>query len=164
MPLTSIVVICLRIFSLNWLIYGLIQLIGTFPAARRFGEFPIDYSILMVALVPLVGGLLIWMWSRTIARMVTPRPDSEVHLGGLTLQDLYCFAFTFLGLYFVLSAIPSLINWLHFTLMQARNEPASPEDRRYFYDVSHHILTFIAGGFCLGLAPRFAKKLASAHR
>ena len=163
MPLTSIVIICLRIFALNWLIYGLIQLIGTFPAARRFGQSSIDYSILMVALIPFVGGLLIWMWSRTIARIVTPRPDSEVHLGGLTIHDLYSFAFTFLGLYFVLSAVPSIINWLHFTLMQARTEPGSAEARRYFYDLSHHLLTLIAGGLCLGLAPRFSKKLASAH-
>jgi hypothetical protein len=163
MPLNSIVVICLRIFALNWLIIGLIQLVSIFPGARHFGGSPIDYSLLSVALVPLVGSLLTWMWSRTIARMVTPRPDSEVHLGGLTLQDLYSFAFTFLGLYFVLSAIPSLINWLHFTLMQARNEPGSAEDRRYFYDLSHHILTLVAGGACLILAPRFAKKLARAH-
>ena len=163
MPLTSIVAICLRIFALNWLVYGIIAVVQLLDRSRRFDESAGNLMLLFSVLIPIVGALLIWMWSRTIARVVTPRPDSDVHLGGLTLQDLYSFAFTFLGIYFVLSSIPSMINFLHYAIVQARKEPASAQQGQYFYDLTHHVLTFIAGGVCVVLAPSVSKKLARAH-
>jgi hypothetical protein len=160
MPLTSIVIICLRIYALNWFVYGVIEMAGLISSGRGSRGISADYSILWTSLLPVVGGLLIWMWSRTIARWVTPRPDSTVQLGGLTAQDLYSFAFVFLGLYFVLNSIPSVINFAYFAAVQAHDTGERP---RYFYDLSYHVLTLIAGAVCLILAPRFAKKLANAH-
>jgi hypothetical protein len=163
MPLTSIVIICLRIYALNWFVYGVIQVAGLMSSGRGSWGMSGDYSVLWTSLLPLVGGILIWMWSRTIARWVTPRPDSTVQLGGLTAQDLYSFAFVFLGLYFVLTSIPSVINSAYFAAVQAHKEPDAAERSRYYYDLTYYVLTLVAGAICLILAPRFAKKLANAH-
>lgn len=164
MPLTSIVTICLRIFALNWLIYGIIGLVDFFGRWRQFRGEAFGYSLVLSVLVPVVGAILVWMWSRTIARAVTPRPDSTVQLGGLTSLDLYAFAFTFLGAYFFLTSIPPLINLLHYSLVEAGKDPVTPASRQTFYDFTHYIVTLIIGGACVLFAPRFARKLTNAHQ
>ena len=163
MPLTSIVTICLRIFALNWLVYGVIDVVSLISTGRSSVGLAADYSILWSALITVVVGVLIWMWSRTIARLVTPRPEAEVQFSGLSIQNLYIFAFTFLGLYFVLCAIPPLINFLYYMAVQASEEPNAGVRSQNFYNLTHNVLTLMVGGACLLLGPRIAVKLANAH-
>ena len=106
-----------------------------------------------------------WLLAPTIARLVTPRPDSTISVGGLTRYDLYCFAFVFLGLYFILSSAANAINWLHFYMFLARTaSQTDPQRQTSFYQLTQPLITCIAGGICIALASRLAKKLTDAQR
>ena len=165
MPLSSIVTIVLRIFALSWMVTGLIQLLWVFQSSRPLWSSERGFSIFLPALGQIILGVLLAMWSRTISRAVTPKPDAEVQMGGLTAYDLYCFAFTFLGLYFVLSSIGGVINWGHYMLMDAQRDSMTEDpDALNFYGLTQQLITLLAGGACLIGAPRFARKLGAAQK
>jgi hypothetical protein len=103
-----------------------------------------------------------WLLAPALARLVTPRPDSTVSVGGLTRYDLYCFAFVFLGLYFFLSSVGNTINWLHAYAFLASNAPQVP--RNSFYELTRALITCVAGGVCIVFASRLAKKLTDSQR
>lgn len=106
-----------------------------------------------------------WFLAPALARLVTPRPESSIGVGGLTRYDLYCFAFVFLGLYFVLSSAANTINWAHFYLFLAQTAPhADPQLKTSFYQLTQPLITCAAGGLCIGFASRLAKRLIDAQR
>jgi hypothetical protein len=155
MPLSSIVIVFLRLVGLNWIISGIFHgavVIRTFAGWSDTGVF----SAMLPALAYFGTGALLLMWSRTIARAVTPHPDPEVQLGGLTLYDLYCFGFTIVGLYYVLSSVAPVINWLHYALIQTRDDSNREQN---FYELTQPLLTMLAGGACMLFSARFARKL-----
>jgi hypothetical protein len=162
MPLNSIVTIVLRLFSLHWLIQGIILLPQAIQATRD--SWPYSPSFIMFAqpIVVLVLAVGLFWWSDLVGRIVTPRPVPEVQLGGLSLYDLYCFAFTFLGLYLALTNAARTLNWLHYYLTLVSDTEAGDQNREQgFYGLAEPLITFLAGLACLLFAPRFARKLAS---
>jgi len=165
MPLTSIVAVVLRLFSVSWLVQGVT---GLAVMAAALAPLPSPYSnpwnyagpVFFVAVA-----VATWLLAPALARLVTPRPDSTIHIGGLTRYDLYCFAFVFLGLYFILSSIANSINWLHYYMILAKNTPQADSQRQTsFYQLTQALITLVAGGICLSLASRLAKKLTDAQR
>ena len=110
MPLSSIVVIVMRLFALNWFVIALPLLL---PAAAA----PVPHESSMFALVmPYAPGVLLlifavglWTLSSPIARLVSRGVDSSVGIGGLSRSDLYSFAFVFLGLLFILSSFADIM-------------------------------------------------------
>jgi hypothetical protein len=161
MPLSSIVVVVLRLIALHWIIGGVIE--GVVVARNESTSWRSSsiFSALFPSLAMFAWGAVLLMWARTIGRAVTPRPDPQVHLGSLTLYDLYCFAFTFLGLSFVLTSISPVINWLHYALIQTRDEAIR---ERNFYELTQPLITMLAGGACVLFSARFARKLVTAQR
>jgi hypothetical protein len=165
MPLNSIVTIVLRLFSLHWLIQGIVLLPQVIQATRD--SWPYSPSFIMFAqpTVLLVLAIGLFWWSHLLGRIVTPRPVPEVQLGGLSVYDLYSFTFTFLGLYFALTSVAGTLNWLHYYLTLLKDTPAGNLERDYgFYSLTQPLITFLAGLACLLFAPRFARKLASLQR
>lgn len=161
MPLTSIVTVVLRLYAIVWFLSGLISLAsGARDSFRSWSS--LGFSSYVIPISYLVVAFLIFMWSHVLARMVTPKSNSEVATGGLTLFDLYCFAFTITGLYFVLSSFADALNWIHYAVMVER-EPGVPEQQMGpgFYELTRHLVTIAGGGACLVFAPRFARKLTS---
>lgn len=100
MPLSSIVVIVIRLFALNWLLTSVPLL---FSAATN----PLPYERhLLVVLMPYAPAVLVlifaaglWILAPTIARFVSRGVDANVSIGSLSRSDLYSFAFVFLGLF-----------------------------------------------------------------
>jgi hypothetical protein len=83
----------------------------------------------------------------------------------LTRYDLYCFAFVFLGLYFVLSSTGQAINWTYYFAVTARDTPQNdPERLSSFYRLTQNLIPVVAGSVCIATASRFAKKLTVAQR
>ena len=156
MPLSSVVLVILRLIALHWILSGIIEGAVVFRTSSSFGKVSHVLSALFPALAYFGSGALLFMWSRTIGRAVTPRPDPNLQLGSLTLYDLYCFAFTFLGLTYVLSSISSVINWLHYALIQTRDDSNREQN---FYELTQPLLTMLAGGACMLFSARFARKL-----
>lgn len=164
MPLSSIVTIVLRLFAIRWIVQGVVSLCSV---AREFFNSwgPMSYSHFYVPLSYIVVALLLFMWSHVVARVVTPRTNSEVTLGTLTQYDLYCFAFTFLGLYSALNSFADTLNWIHYFVVGAR-EPIERNalSARNFYEFTHQLVTLLAGGAFLLFAPRCARKLTALQK
>ena len=165
MNLSSVVAIVLRLFSVSWLVQGVAGLIAMAAAlAPRSSPYsnPWNYAgqVFFVAVA-----VATWMLAPALARFVTPRPDSTIDVGGLTRYDLYCFAFVFLGLYFILSSVANSINWLHYYVVLATNTSgADPQQQTSFYQLTQPLITLVAGGICMLLASRLSKKLTEAQR
>ena len=113
----------------------------------------------------LILAAVIFLLSQPIARFVTPPSNEKLSLGGLSLYDLYCFAFTFLGLFFVLSSIANTLNWLHYFLLVSRIYNGNdPQQFTSFYKFTGPLITLISGGLVLIFAPRGARKLTEIQR
>ena len=166
MPLPSIVTVVLRLFSLNWFLQGLIMASSAF----RYGDRQQLHSFAAFTGVPaplitLVAAVGLFYWSGTIARIVTPKPGPEINLGGLAQYDLYCFAFTFLGLYFVLSSVADTFNWLHYTFLLIRDPHATDAQRTdTLYGLATPLITLLFGGASMLFAGRCARRLAEIQR
>ena len=166
MRLTAIVTIVLRIYSLVWLIEGIVQCLTTIIHVHQgFGISGTAFTVYGIWAVWIVMAIVVFFLSQPIARIAVPPPNEEVNVGTLTRYDLYCFAFTFLGLYFFLSSIGDAINALHYYIVAAhapREELAQQTET--FYRLTRPLLTSVAGVATLLLAPKLAHKLSSARR
>jgi hypothetical protein len=163
MPLTSIVIILLRLFSLWWLVQAITSAVGVTAVMHPFERA--NYWNYGPSGVFLMAAVFTWLNTSLISRIVTPRPDTTVSIGGLTRYDLYCFAFVFLGLYFVLSSIGQAINWTYYFAVTAKDTPQNdPERLGSFYQLTQSLIPVVAGSVCIATASRFAKKLTVAQR
>ncbi len=165
MPLNDIVAIVLRLFSVSWLVQGLT---GLAAMAAAFASIPSPYSSPWNYAGPVflvTVAVATWFLAPGLARLVTPRPEASIELRGLTRYDLYCFAFVFLGSYFVLSSAANAINSTHFYLFLSRTVPqADPQRQTSFYELTQPLITCVAGGLCIAFASRLSKRLLIAER
>jgi hypothetical protein len=165
MPLNVIVTIVLRLFAVDWFIKAIILLPPALQSASASWPGTPNYVLLVSPGLYLVFAIGLFWWSHLLGRNVTPRPVPEIQFSGLSIYDLYCFAITFLGLYFALSSFASTLNWIHYYFTVLRDTPPeSPSRENAFYGLIEPLITFIAGLACLLFAPRFARKLASIQR
>ena len=103
MPLQSIVVVFLRLFAVQCFFSGIISL---FPI---WGRAPWIYHLLSAS-GWLLAVCLCWFFAEPLARFVAKNHNEPIHLGTLTRQDLYCFAFVFVGLGCFLYGLTYLIS------------------------------------------------------
>jgi hypothetical protein len=158
MQLTNIVVIVLRITALSWLVHGLTGLAAVAIAHPDLWNYAVPAIFFVFAAI-------VWFLAAPIARLVTPRSESVVSIGTLSRYDLYCFAFVWLGLNFVLSSLADAVNWLHYYFTIARlTYENDPQRQQGFYQLSKPLITVIAGGLSLLFAARCAKKLTDVER
>lgn len=164
MPLSSIVIVVLRLFA--------IQMVGqsfhmalSFAAADAKQSFhpPHYWAAYLVPVALLLFALFEWWLAPVIARLVTRHHDGEVAIGGLSRLDLYSFAFVFLGLYFILTSIAPALNWLHYFLTTSA-AGSQAESRSSFYDLASYLVTLIAGILALLPARRWARRLLTRER
>ena len=161
MPLSSIVVVVARLFALNWLLSA-IALIGSALTTPSLQQPSFSTTLMGSApgLLLLVFGVFLWIFAPAVARFVSRGFDAAVDIGGLSRFDLYSFAFVFLGLFFVLSSVADVINWIHYFTISP-DAPTRDPRIHSFYDLIRPCLTLAAGLVCLIGAPRWTKKLVS---
>lgn len=161
-PLCNIATIVLRLYCVDWFVRSIIMLVSATGQMRQYSFSAANYWALFPGVAILVVTILLFYWSHLIARVVTRRANSEISLGVLTQYDLYCFAFTFLGLFFVLSSLPDTIHWIHYSLFVLRDtHEQNPQRADAFYQLTRPLITLISGCACLMFAPRFARKMTS---
>ena len=161
MPLSSIVVIVLRLFALNWLATAIPLFLSAVTLALP-GEHGL--SLLMrytpAALLAIAAAAL-WLLAAPIGRFVSRGVDTSVSVGSLSRADLYSFAFVFLGLFFVLSSVADVINWVHyFTTLSPDGQRHDPRAHN-LYQLTRPFVTLALGLVSLIGAPRWTKKLIS---
>jgi hypothetical protein len=161
MPLSSIVVIVLRLFALNWFASA----IPLFLSATMIGS-PHEQHLLSLllpyapAVLLLILAAAVWFLARPISRLVSRGVDTSVSIGSLSRADLYGFAFVFLGLFFVLSSLADVINWIHYFTVSHEDARHDPRIQN-FYQLTRPCITLALGLVSLLGAPRWTKKIVS---
>lgn len=162
MPLSSIVVIVIRLFALNWLLTAVPLLLS---AAATPLPHEHDLQTVLIPYVPtlllLIFAAVLWILAPAVARFVSRGVDASVSIGNLSRSDLYSFAFVFLGLFFILSSFADVINWVHYFATVSREDPRHDPRIRNLYTLTRPCLTLVLGLVSLLGAPRWTKKLVS---
>ena len=159
MPLSSIVVIVVRFYALNWLLHAAVLITTAVAQPNQRSAFTLALSY-GPPLFLLILGIFLWTLAPLVARFVSRGFDSTVIVGSLSRSDLYSFAFVFLGLFFILSSIADVINWIHYFTV-SHEDPRRDPRIQSFYQLTRPCLTLAAGLVSLLGAPRWTKKLCS---
>ena len=164
MPLSSIVIVVLRLFAIQMVGQCFHMALALAAADAKQSFHPPQYWVAyLVPVALLIFAFFEWSLAPVIARLVTRHHDGEVTLGGLSRLDLYSFAFVFLGLYFILTSIAPALDWLHYFLTTSAGGP-EPESLSSFYSLASHLVTLAAGLLTLLPARRWARRLLTWER
>jgi len=160
MPLKSLVVIALRLYAIYWLVSGLSSMLVYLPfmleAPSRIGMHSPTASFIFIP--PTM--LILWFLASWLSSAITKGHDTQLTFAALTREDLYRFAFIFLGLFFALSSILSVVETAHqFVAFDVPQPDNNPEKGQYFWPFLGHVLTLIAGFACVFGARKWTAKL-----
>jgi hypothetical protein len=162
MPLSSIVVIVIRLFALNWL-FTAVPLLLSAATTSLHHERPLPAVLMLYApaVLLLIFAPGLWILTPAIARLVSRGVDTSVSIGSLSRSDLYSFAFVFLGLFFILSSFADVINWIHYFATVSREDPRHDPRVQDLYQLTRPCLTLGFGLVLLLGAPRWTRKLVA---
>ncbi len=167
MPVSLIVQVLVRLLSLLWVLQGSIALVGAlavFNAGWSFGDKFMAYYLGPV--LTLVFAATSWFAAPRLSRLIVGRADETVAVSGLSLYDLYAFAFVFLGVYFALSSLADMLNWAHFFLLENARTTTfesllTERHQPSYYEFSRPFITLVSATMCIVYRQRWAKKLCN---
>jgi hypothetical protein len=149
MPLKTLVVIALRLFTIYWLVESIAQVLQLIPMFMSFssqGVNPPFYSYVVVILWMLFVAGVLWISAFRLSSLVTKGHDTQLSFVLLTKEDLYCFAFVFLGVLFAISSIYSAIETGYkFFAFDFPLLDSNPEKEKYLWPFLGHAFTLIVG-------------------
>jgi len=162
MPASSIAQILLRLFALNWLLTGVIQIASTTALA---GQVPFLFYTLAPSLVHIAAAAVFWFVAPRISRLLARRNDGEFTLAGVTERQLYSTAFLALGLYFALNSFANVFSWIHFfAISKSPDYGFHHEEAPSYYQLTEGLMTLVAGVVLVVTARTWAAKLARPTR
>ena len=164
MPLKTLVVITLRLYAIYWFIDSVSSLVVVMPVMLSFlnktGDYEHSYLFALLPLGMLVFAILLWSLSSKISAQVTKGHDTQLAFISLTKEDLYNFAFVFLGLFFILSSLAELIqSGYQFFAYDYPQPDSNPHKGELFWPFLGHAFTLIAGFACVFGAGKWTNKL-----
>ena len=147
------IVVILRLMALNFLLQVAVQLspqLLRFTEVSRLGGSSNPGSYLAAPLIMviglIIGAVLIWVFALSIARFVTRGVSRDLSFGSLSLVDCYSVAFIGIGLFYIASHFPQVLNWAHYLFKAAASQPGDTwKQGVQWYDVSSAFITFIVG-------------------
>jgi len=153
MNLQSLVVVVLRLMALDFLLRVATQFtpqvllyLKLYPRSPTGIGPSLSPWLVLAALA--VGAVLIWFMAIPISRFVVRGVPPNLSFGAMSLVDCYCIAFMGVGLYYVSSYLPQVLNWAHYLFtMSATNSGDDWKRQVQWYDVSNAFVTFILGVF-----------------
>jgi hypothetical protein len=108
----------------------------------------------------IVLGVILWLATLPFASLVIKGHDVSIDAITLKKEDLYNFAFVFLGVYFVLAYISSTVeNGYKFFLYDFNSAPDSGQKGRFLVPFAADIVTLVFGFAAALGAPRWTRKL-----
>jgi hypothetical protein len=153
MNLQTVVVVLLRLVSLNFLLQAFYQitplLMKVFEYSRNLDR--LDFSVyvllpLVTVLGLFVGAALVWVFAMPIAQFVTRGLPAELSFGALSLGDCYSIILVGLGLYYAVAYFPYVLNWTYYLLKTAMSDAGTSWQQNVKgYDVSQSFIPFIVG-------------------
>src|SRR5277367_4857040 len=137
MPLKILIVIALRLYTIYWLIEGISQFVVLIPVFMGLDSRGINMPVYFYFLPPIgmlfIAGIL-WVSAFRLSSQVTKGHDTQLTFVSLTKEDLYHFAFIFLGVFFALSSIFSVLQTgYQFFAYEYPLSDSNPEKGRYLW-------------------------------
>jgi len=153
MNLQSLIVVILRLMALNFFVQVAIQLspqLLRFTQLSRQGGLTEMGSYLVVPVMLVIGlvvaAILLWVLALPIARLATRGVSQDLSFGSLSLVDCYSVAFMGIGLFYVASHFPQVLNWAHYLFKAAASKPGDTwKEGVQWYDVSSAFIPFAIG-------------------
>jgi hypothetical protein len=157
MRLREIVTVAIRILAIN---LGLESVTFLLKALAGYHADPSSRNAFPIFAIAAVITCLLWLSSGSLARFITRGQDSTLDCGGLTLADLYAFAFLIAGLYFAVDSLGPSLTWLHYSLRQSSAAaPISLEQKANFYTLFKYLLRLLLGLALIFNGRKFTAKL-----
>ena len=160
MPLRLIIIVVVRVQCLLLPFDGLRLFVQSRLEEGAYGlAHTSAAAIVLVACVLAVAG---WQLAPWLARLILGERDADVTLAGICLEDLYRFAFVFLGLYLALDSVAPTLTWAHYTFsVAATSVGRTAEQGRALYGLLHPAISVALGLVCVFKGPRWATRLAA---
>lgn len=153
----------MRVYAIYWLVDGVSALLVYLPTFMMYqsqlgGVSPYPYLLVITGF--LFIALTLWLSASCLSSRVTKGHNTELSFTALSKEDLYCFAFVFLGISFALSSINSTLQtgYQFFTLDYPQPND-NPQKGRYLWPFLGHALTLVAGFACVFGAMKWTRKL-----
>jgi hypothetical protein len=165
MPLKTLVVIAMRFYAIYWFIESISELLLFLPTIAAFQaqlhDQKIDTLIYLVIPIAMLGiAIFLWIIASRLSSQITKGHDTQLDLTGLTKEDLYSFAFVFLGLYFFLSSISAFMQRAYqFFYRGISLEEGNPQKMEFLYQLSGPAITLLVGLLCVLGAKGITRKL-----
>lgn len=172
MNIKSIVVIILRVYSLNFLFMGLLKSMPTIMAvAIMYREMDEGFSWAPEIVIPYVimfifflVGIAFWIFAHPLADLITRKLPKDIKLGTFDLTNSYTIAFLVLGLFFAVSEFPNALYWgFHIFKLAASRSGDSWKQEVNFYRVLSDVIPFAIGLAMVFKARLWAEKLERFH-
>ncbi len=166
MNFQSLVVVVLRLMALDFLLRVAVQLTPSVLIYLRLSErSPLDNSpsVLpwLVLAVLIVCAVLLWFLALPIARLVTRGVSHDLSFGAMSLVDCYSIAFMAVGLFYISSHLPQVLNWSHYLFKAAATKAGdSWKEGVQWYDVTQAFVPFVIGVVLFVNGRRWAVALA----
>ncbi len=167
MNLQSLIVVVLRLMALDFLLRVAVQLTPQIlQFLRVYEQSPLDGSrsymvlpwLMLIGLI--VAAVLLWSLALPIARFVTRGVSHDLSFGAMSLVDCYSIAFMAVGLFYISSHLPQVLNWAHYFLRTAASGRGDSEQGASGYDISQAFIPFIVGVVLFVNGRRWAVALA----
>jgi hypothetical protein len=172
MNLQSVVVIVLRLMSLDLLLRAATQLTPwLLEMFRLHPHSPFDKSSSPLGALPwlvlagiIVGAILLWVLARPIARMVTRGVPHDLFVGALSLADCYSIIFMGVGLFYIAGHLAQVLNWTHYLFRAAASTSGNSwKEEVEGYQISEAFIPFIVGVVLFLNGRKWARALARKH-
>jgi len=167
MNLQSLVVVVLRLMALDFLLRVAVQMTPQIlQFLRVYERSPLDSTrsfevlpwLVLVGLI--IAAVLLWRLALPIARFVTRGVSHDLSFGAMSLVDCYSIAFMAVGLFYISSHLPQVLNWAHYFLKTAASGLRDTGEGASGYDVSQAFIPFIVGVVLFVNGRRWAVALA----
>jgi len=155
--LCELVSVVIRLFSIRLGLEAFTFLLTTIGSYTKSG-FVI--SAVFGLLILMACAYWLWQLSPRIARHVTCGQDFSLDFGSLTLNDLYCFAFLLVGLYFAVDSLGPSLTWLHYSLRESSTSvELSTQQKTNFYTLFKYLIKLLLGLALIFRGRKFADRL-----
>jgi hypothetical protein len=115
-----------RVFAVWIAVNLLMNAMGMLSAAKQFSEPSAKWFIGAIVLVTITFALVLWFFSRTVARLILPGPGTPP-AESASPDTWFAIGCSLLGLWVLTGVIPSLARYLFVLFLAQRSGTSAPE-------------------------------------
>lgn len=144
MKLQTMALVVVRLLIIHFFIFGMFQTWITFATTARSELNQWHFGGTVAGLI--ISSALLWAFSQPLANAVSKGGADEISFGSMSLLDCYTFGFVTMGAYFLVTYVPTAIDWILYLFSNA----ARAAGTQWREKVRIHDLVLVAGGVAAG--------------